>query len=309
MERSEDAWIAAIARRFPASARVLAGIGDDAAAVSLDGRVAVLKTDTVVDGVDLVLSECGPEAAGRKAVAVVASDMAAAGASPRAAVVSVVMPRGTPFDLYDALAAGIARGAKEIGCDVVGGDTGAADGPLVVTVSMLGEPGPMGVVRRVGGVPGDALSVTGTLGGSILGRHLTFRPRLDESRALVERRIPHAMMDLSDGLLADLPRLCAASGCGADVVAEQVPVHADVARLPARGTPLDHALGDGEDYELLVAHAPLSAAGEADLARAGVRLVRIGTLTPAAGTLRLLVGGVARPLPRGGYDHLREARE
>jgi thiamine-monophosphate kinase len=305
VDRSEDAWIAAVAKRFPASGRVLVGIGDDVAAVRLGGRVAVLKTDTIVDGVDVRLSECGPEAAGRKAVAVCASDLAAAGALPTAVVASVTLPRGASFESFEAISAGIARGARECGADVVGGDTGVADGPLVVAIAMLGEPGAMGVLTRRGARPGDALSVTGPLGGSILGRHLSFRPRLDASGALVERGIPHAMMDLSDGLLADLPRLARASGCGADVEAERVPIHDDARRLPGGGDALAHALGDGEDFELLVAHEALSEERERDLAAAGVALVRIGTVTPAASGLRLLVGGSPRPLPAGGYDHLR----
>jgi len=305
VERSEDAWIAAVAGRFPASGRVVVGVGDDVAAVRLGDRIAVLKTDTIVDGVDVRLAECGADAAGRKAVAVCASDLAAAGALPLAVLASVTLPRGTPFETFDALSAGLARGAREVGADVVGGDTGVADGPLVVAVSMLGEPGAMGVVTRRGARPGDALSVTGALGGSILGRHLTFAPRLAASQALVRRRIPHAMMDLSDGLLADLPRLCAASGCGADVDAERVPIHDDARRMTAGGDALAHALGDGEDFELLLAHAPLDAATESDLAREGVVLVRIGTVTAAASGLRLLRGRKAEPLPRGGYDHLR----
>ena len=305
-ERSEDAWIRAVAARFPASSRVKAGIGHDAAVVAFDGRDVVLKTDTVVDGVDFVLADCGPEAAGRKALCVAVSDLAAVGALPRAAVVSVVLPRGASFETYDGLARGLAAAAAETGCEVVGGDTSAADGPLVVAVAVVGEPHPRGAALRSGGRPGDALSVTGPLGGSILGRHLSFRPRLRESRALMDLGVPHAMMDVSDGLLADLPRLCAMSSCGADVVAEDVPVHEDVARLPPDGkTALEHALGDGEDFELLVAHAPLEAAGQAALASAGVTLHRIGTLTAARGALRLVVSGQRRPWPKGGWDHLR----
>jgi thiamine-monophosphate kinase len=304
-ERSEDAWLRAVASRFPAGPRVETGIGHDAACVRLDGRLAVVKTDAVIDGVDFRLAECGPEAAARKAVAVTASDLAATASVPRAAVVAVALPRGAPFALFDGLARGLAAATAECGCDLVGGDTSTYDGPLAVTVALVGEPGPMGVVRRSGARPGDALSVTGALGGSILGRHLTFAPRLREALVLAEGRVPHAMMDLSDGLAADLPRLCAASGVGADVDAERVPVHADARRAPGPGTPLSRALADGEDFELLVAHAPLEPAALAALAARGVVLVRVGTVTAAAGVLRLVTGGVAAPFPRGGYDHLR----
>lgn len=311
MERSEDAWIAAVARRFPASPRLLAGIGDDDALLALDGTRAVLKTDTVIDGVDAELARCGPAAFARKGVAVTMSDLAAAGATPRAILVSVVLPRSADFPLFDGLAEGIAAAAREFDLAVAGGDTSTADGPLVLTVAAIGEPSPAGFARRRGGRPGDALSVTGALGGSIRGRHLTFRPRLAEGRLLVERRVAHAMMDLSDGLAADLPRLCAASACGADVAAESVPVHPDARDLPpppgAGGLDagLAHALFDGEDFELLVAHAPLSDAERAALAAAGTTLHRIGTLTDAPGRLRLLEAGAPRPFPSGGYDHLR----
>jgi thiamine-monophosphate kinase len=306
-ERSEDAWLRAVASRFPAGPRVVAGIGHDAACVRLDGRDAVLKTDAVIDGVDFRLAECGAEAAARKAIAVTASDLAATASHPRAALVAVALPRDVDCATFDALARGFAAAAKEVGCDLVGGDTSTYAGPLAITVSLVGEPGPMGVVLRSGALPGDALSVTGPLGGSILGRHLTFSPRLREALLLAERRIPHAMMDLSDGLAADLPRLCEASRCGADVEAERVPIHADARRVPGAGTPLSHALSDGEDFELLLAHAPLSDADLSDLAARGVVLHRIGTVTAEPGRLRLLEGGVAGPFPRGGFDHLRLA--
>jgi thiamine-monophosphate kinase len=263
----------------------------------------------VIDGVDFRLAECGPEAAARKAIAVTASDLAATASVPRAAIVAVALPRGVSFATFDGLAKGFERAAKEVGCDLVGGDTSTYDGPLAITVALAGEPGPMGVVLRRGAVVGDALSVTGPLGGSILGRHLTFSPRLREALLLAERRVPHAMMDLSDGLAADLPRLCAASACGADVEAESVPVHDDARRVPGAETPLSHALLDGEDFELLLAHAPLADADVRDLAARGVVLHRIGTVTAEAGALRLREGGVSRPFPRGGFDHLRGARK
>jgi thiamine-monophosphate kinase len=305
--RDEDAWIAAATRRFHASPRVLVGPGHDAAVVAFDGRTVVLKTDTVVDGVDFRLREHGARAAGRKALAVTVSDLAAMAATPRACVVSAVLPRDVTFETFDAIAAGLADAAAETGCEVVGGDTTVADGPLVLTVCAVGEPGPHGVVRRSGARPGDALSVTGPLGGSILGRHLTFRPRVKEAAVLAAAGVPHAMMDLSDGLSTDLPRMCAMSGVGADVEAARVPVHPDAVAAGGPRTPLERALHDGEDFELLLAHAPLDAPALAALAAQGVTLHRVGTVTGAAGEVRLLVDGRAAPLPRGGYDHLRRS--
>ncbi len=303
--RDEDAWIGAIARRFPAGPRVRVGLGHDAAVVAFDGHDVVLKTDTVIDGVDFRLAACGPRAAARKALAVTVSDLAAMAALPRACVVSAVLPRGIDFATFDALAAGFEDGARETGCEVVGGDTSVADAPLVLTVAAIGEPGPHGFVTRAGARPGMELSVTGPLGGSILGRHLTFTPRVREAQVLAALGVPAAMMDLSDGLSTDLPRLAARSGVGAEVDAAALPVHADVMRLADGVAPWRHALDDGEDFELLVAHRPLTAEVREALAAAGVSLHRVGRVTEAADGVTLREGGRVGPLRRGGYDHLR----
>src|SRR5262245_1005800 len=135
MDRSEDDWIRAIARRFSGGPRTQGGIGHDAAVVELDARQLVLKTDVVIDGVDFRLAECGAAAAARKALAVNVSDLAAMAALPRACVVGAVLPRSADFDLFDALAEGFSAAAKEFDCEVVGGDTNTADGPLVLARS------------------------------------------------------------------------------------------------------------------------------------------------------------------------------
>jgi len=305
--RDEDAWIGAVARRFPATPRVRVGLGHDAAVVRFDGRDVVLKTDTVIDGVDFRLAACGPAAAARKAVAVTVSDLAAMAATPRACVVSVVLPRGADFALFDGLARGLARGARAFGCTVVGGDTSVADGPLVLTVSAIGEPGPFGILTRAGARPGDVLSVTGRLGGSLLGRHLTFRPRVREAQVLARLGVPVAMMDLSDGLSTDLRRLCRASGCGAEVDASAVPVHRDAVRSGGPRTPLEHALHDGEDFELLLSHRPLSVRTRAALRRARVDLLPIGRVVAASAGVTIVSAGASTPLRPGGYDHLARA--
>ena len=302
--RDEDAWIAAIARRFPAGGRVRVGIGHDAAVVRFAGRDVVLKTDTVIDGVDLRLASCGPEAAARKALAVTVSDLAAMAATPRACVVSAVLPRGASFALFDGLARGLARAAKAFGCEVVGGDTSVADAPLVLTVSAIGEPGPWGLLTRAGARPGDVLSVTGRLGGSLLGRHLTFRPRIREAQVLARLDVPHAMMDLSDGLSTDLRRLCAQSRCGAEIDGARVPIHRDAVRMGGPRTPLEHALHDGEDFELLVAHRPIPPRVRAALVRARVPLHAIGRVVAADAGITIRRDGLATPLLPGGYDHV-----
>ena len=310
--RSEDDWLRAVRPRFVDGPRVRVGIGHDCAVVRIDGTNVVMKTDTVIDGVDFVLTECGPIAAARKALAVAVSDLAAAAAWPRACLLSAVLPQGAAFALFDGLAEGFAAAARVFDCDVVGGDTSVAAAPLVLTVMVVGEPMPGGPLTRAGARPGDHLSVTGPLGGSILGRHLTFVPRLAEAAALVARAVPHAMMDLSDGLSTDLPRLCAASGVDALLDARLVPLHPDAVRCSARAgdlrTPIEHALNDGEDFELLVAHAPISDGLRAELLAVGVVLHRIGTVEEGPGRVRITSGEPPVPLPRGGYDHLRDCR-
>lgn len=301
--RDEDAWLAAAFQGLLPGPRVRLARGHDAAVLRHDRTDVALKVDCVVDGVDFVLAACGGAAAARKAVAVTISDLAAAGAVPRALLVSAILPRGIDWPVFEALADGLVRAAREFDADLVGGDTTVATAPLSLSIFATGDLlGPC-AVSRAGARAGQILSVTGALGGSLLGRHLTFRPRLDASRALVARAIPSAMMDLSDGLSRDLPRLCAASGVGADVEASRIPIHPDVARTRDDRAALEHALDDGEDFELLVAHDPLREDVDRALRAEGVVLTRVGTLTPRAGEVRLVDERGARPLPRRGFDH------
>ncbi len=300
-ERSEDAWIAGAAQRFAPSADVVLGIGHDAAALRLapDG-VAVVAKDVLVDGVHFDLAACGGAAAARKSLAVNLSDLAAAASVPAGFLIGVVLPHPADRALFDALADGFEDASRAFRCPCLGGDTNVADGPLVLSVTVLGAPGPMGVVSRTGAQPGDVLSVTGPLGGSRSGRHLTFTPRLREAAVLARLGIPKAMMDLSDGLARDLPRLCRASGIGARIDADLLPVHADVRDSPDA---LEHALGDGEDFELLVAHAPLQDDIRTTLDEEGVSLHAIGAATDE-GDLRLLQKDGTSAWPDGGWDHI-----
>jgi thiamine-monophosphate kinase len=281
------------------------GIGHDCAALDVGGKIAVVSTDVLVDGVHFRVAECGAEAAARKALHVNLSDLAAAAAIPVAWFVGLVLPRGAPPGLRAGLLQGFAAAAEELGVPCAGGDTNVADGPLVLAVTVVGRPGPLGVVTRRGAKPGDVLSVTGPLGGSLAGRHLTFRPRLAESQALARLGIPHAMMDISDGLSRDLPRLCHASGVGARIEAARVPVHPDAAAAagPERSA-LEHALDDGEDFELLVAHAALSAEQVSALRSEGVTLTAVGRVVPQAEGIRLTGPGGSVPLVPRGFDHL-----
>lgn len=316
----EDEWIAELRGRLrhvqPAAGEqgLALGIGHDCALLDLSRGVtgpgagqAVVTTDVLIDGVHFRVAECGPARAAEKALNVNLSDLAAAGAVPVAWFLGLVLPRGAPPGLRAGLLDGFVAAAEREGVPLAGGDTNVADGPLMLAVTAVGRPGPHGLVTRAGARVGDLLSVTGPLGGSLAGRHLTFRPRLDAARALTAARVPHAMMDLSDGLSRDLPRLCLASGVGARVERAAVPVHADAHTLARDGrSPLEHALDDGEDFELLLAHAPLAPAQAAALEDAGVRLHTLGRVVPQTLGLRLGDAAGSVPLVPRGYDHLQE---
>src|SRR5262249_1696172 len=134
---------------------------------------------------------------------------------------------------------------------VVGGDTNSWNGPLVINVTLLGESTPRGPVRRAGARVGDWLMVTGPLGGSILGKHLDFTPRVREALRLHELVSLHAMIDVSDGLAADVGHLCDESNCGAVLRAEGIPLTPEASQIADGRSPLEHGLGDGEDFELV----------------------------------------------------------
>ena len=294
---SEDRWLADALANLASSDAVRLGPGDDAAVVDAGPDGVVVTTDALVDGVHFVLADCGPEAAARKAVGVNLSDLAAMGAQPVGMVVAAVLPRPVDRTLFEGLMAGFRHEAERFDCPLLGGDTNTAEGPLVLSVTALGRPGGGGIVTRAGGRAGQLLSVTGPLGGSGAGRHLTPTPRLAAGEALARLGIATAMMDISDGLSRDLPRLAAASGVGAVVDAGAVPIHDD-----AEGD-LERALHEGEDFELLVAHAALEDGQREALAAAGVTLWPIGRLDEGPG-VRLEDASGIHPLPTGGYDHL-----
>lgn len=226
------------------------GIGDDCC-VWTPGGPTCLSVDAIAEGRHFT-ADADPRLVGRKAAAAALSDLAAMGARPVGAVVAISCP-----GRWDAQAvmAGLCAELERHACPLLGGDTTGADS-LVVSVTVWGEAppgahGPGRLVRRGGGQPGDLLVVTGPLGGSLAsGRHLRPEPRIPEGQWLARQGFVHAMMDLSDGLAADAPKLAEASGCGCLLLPAEVPVHDDV---PALSDTVQAAMGDGEDYELLVA--------------------------------------------------------
>jgi len=285
---------------FEASA-VPVGPGDDAAVVQCGRERLVVTVDQVLDGVHFVLGDHGPKAAGRKAMARNLSDIAAMAAVPIGAVASVALPEG--FSRADAEA--VYHGLREIGdefqCPVVGGDVGVWGGALCISVTVFGRPAGIAPVLRSGALAGDAVCVTGAFGGAWRSRrHLEFTPRVREARELAGKYTLHAMIDVSDGLAVDLRHVCGASGLGAEILAESVPVHPDAA---SADEPLQAALGDGEDYELLFtmpADGALRLLQEEPL---GVAITRIGTIVSGDAVLLVLGDGSKRDLPASGWEH------
>jgi thiamine-monophosphate kinase len=272
---TEDRLVHELTRMLPLGADVRIGAGDDCAVIGSPraARWLLLKTDVVIEGVHF-LPDDDPRRVGWKALCRALSDIAAMGGVPQHALITVAASRNDEASRIRNLYAGLRKAARKFGVSIVGGETSRSPGPLFVNVALTGRIERTRCALRSGARPGDALFVTGMLGGSRAGRHLDFTPRLAEARWLVTHFRIHAMMDLSDGLAADLPRVARASRCGFTL---------DESRLPiTRGCTLAQALGDGEDFELLFAVAPREAVRlEKEWHRAfpKLSLTRIGSIT------------------------------
>lgn len=246
----EVGLIERLKRRVKRTPSVAVGIGDDAAVLrGPEGQLFLFASDMLVEGVHFRCAHLAAQWVGWKALACNISDIAAMGGRPRWAVVSLGLPPVTPLSFVDALYAGLERCARRFEVAVVGGDTVRAP-QVIVDVAILGTVQPRQLTLRSGARLGDILFVTGRLGGSLRsGRHARFTPRLREAQQLLRRVRVHAMMDLSDGLASDLRQMSRASGMRLRVDASRIPV-SRTART------LQHALMDGEDFELLFAVGP-----------------------------------------------------
>jgi thiamine-monophosphate kinase len=290
----EDRTVAALVRRLPAGPDVRVGIGDDCAVIGepKDEQWQLLKTDCVVEGVHFLRS-AKPADVGWKALCRAISDIAAMGGTPEHALITIALPRELDFSWVRELYNGVRRAARAFDVGIVGGETSRSPGPIFINVALTGWVERRCCVRRDRGRPGDVLFVTGHLGGSLTRKHLTFQPRVSEARWLTNHFRIRAMMDLSDGLAADLPRLAEASKCGYELWPGQIP--------RTRGCTVEQALGDGEDYELLLAIPPKLAP---DLEKRWkmrfprLALTRVGVLTRQS----------SRNTPHSarGYDHFAQ---
>jgi thiamine-monophosphate kinase len=309
--RGEFDVIRAIRRTTPTDGKgVVVGIGDDCAVLRADaGEDLLLTTDLLIEGRHF-RADAAPEDIGWKSLAVSISDVAATGGTPRHAVVAVALRREHTGEFADRLTRGLLACAARYDCALVGGDTNATDGPVVVCVTLTGAVARGRAVLRSGARPGDAICVTGALGGSLAGRHLHPVPRVAEAAALVGDGDVHAMIDLSDGLSSDLGHIARESGVAAEIWADRIPVHAD-AVAAARGdrrTPLEHALDDGEDFELCFTVPAERAAALVAKGLAGTPVAHIGRIHSGFGVALLDSEGAestTQVLEAGGFDHFR----
>ena len=287
----------------PAEGAVI-GIGDDAAVLAASGPIAVA-TDLLVENIHFRVGEASGTQIGAKAVNRNFSDMAAMGLAPHWVLVSAAIPEETPDAFLLDLVSGMVRAAGVFGAGIVGGDTSGSMGGLVIDVVVLGKTEGLKPITRSGARPGDRILVTGALGGSSLGKHLTFLPRVAEGLFLNRKYGPTAMIDISDGLALDLSRLLDASRAGAIIDGSRIPV-SEAARTLGATTgrpPLEHALSDGEDFELLFTLPPDRAEQLLKDRERSFAVSDLGAIDPDPLVRSILLDGALRALGREGYDH------
>jgi len=305
MERELIAWLR---RHLPSHPCLRLGAGDDAAILHLAQKAdAVVTADLLAEGAHFLLGEATPRQVGYKALAVNLSDLAAMASKPVAVVVALLLPRSGALQLAVDVITGMLPLAARFEVAIAGGDTNTWDGPLVVSVTAIGETTPHGPWCRRGARPGDRLLVTGTLGGSRLGHHLNFEPRVGEALLLSEKYEIHAAIDLSDGLATDLRHVVEQSGCGAEVLLPAIPISAAARRLAAMEddaqADVRHALCDGEDFELLLAVAPREAERLLVDQPLDVPLCDVGRFVDEAGLWQVDADGQRRELSETGFEH------
>jgi thiamine-monophosphate kinase len=326
-ELGERALLARIQAQFTAtgrpSASLVLGIGDDAAVVAPTRNAqTVVTTDAQIEGVHFDRRFSAPADIGYRALAVNVSDLAAMGATPRWALVSLAMPDELLVADAESLTGGMAAAAREFDCHVIGGNVARSPGPLMVDVTALGEVGPRRLLTRSGGRPGDGLWVSGSIGAAAAGlemlrggrtsldecvaRYRRPEPRVRLGLAMARARAARAAMDLSDGLADAAHQLAVASGCGVEIDASALPIE-PAARAWWETAGKDaalQALSGGDDYELLFA-IPRTWGGRLRHARSRVAdpaLTRIGVLTKDP-TVRVLLRNGARESLPGGFEH------
>jgi thiamine-monophosphate kinase len=306
---NEFELISRLTRTVPTNKSVVVGPGDDCAVLDLGlpDRLVLFKTDAVVEGVHFTLGT-SPQKVGHKALGRCLSDIAAMAGTPIAAVVTLGLPRAFETSFVEQMYAGMSALARKYEVALVGGETTVNPGGIFISVALLGWVRRGKSVLRSGAEAGDAIFVTGELGGSLAGKHLDFEPRLIEARWLAENFLVHAMLDISDGLAGDIRHLLRASNVGAELLASSIPITREARRagkLESAKPPLVAALTDGEDFELLFTVASRDAVPVLDGWKKKfpeLPLTCIGKITSHQGvTIRDKQG--VRPLTAHGYVH------
>jgi thiamine-monophosphate kinase len=325
---NEFELIQRLTRSLPANATVVAGAGDDCAVLDLGvpDKLVLFKTDAVVEGCHFT-RETPPEKIGRKALARCLSDIAAMAGTPVAALVTLALPENFDAEFVARIYAGLNALAEQFQVAIVGGETTTNPGRILISISLLGLVDRGKQVLRGGARVGDAIFVTGELGGSLAGRHLDFEPRLAEARWLANRFHVHAMLDVSDGLAGDLRHMLEAGKVGAEILMSALPV-SRAAKLRARGQVHEPAaesgappardpkpkpaalaaLTDGEDFELLFTVASRDAVKLLDSWRKEfleVKLSCIGKIVAGEGILLRNKTGT-QEFTATGYEHFRK---
>jgi thiamine-monophosphate kinase len=304
MKKGEDIITGWFARQKKLSAKVFPiGIGDDMAEIRFNGRPVLITTDMLLDGVHFDLKTTTLKQVGYKAMATSLSDCAAMATIPVAAVVAVALPKNFGIKELKEMHYGLLEAGDKYGCAIVGGDITkwSANQPLAINVAMLSRPGKNKPVRRSTARVGDIICVTGTLGGSIFGKHLYFEPRVAEALKIAQMVKIHSMMDISDGLSTDLNRICNQSGVGAVLHEELIPISTAAKRT---ANPLDAALNDGEDFELLFTVSPKDCRKLLSQWNEFVPVTAIGEIEKKRGMRIKRLNGRTVKLAVKGYDHL-----
>ncbi len=242
---------------LPRDSQLPLGIGDDCAILAEDaGYERLVTTDLLLDGVHFLYDSDKEKAQSleliaRKSIAVSLSDIAAMGGEPQAAFLSLAIPRFWNADQANELFDSFAKAATELKIALAGGDTTSWNNLLAINITLLGRVPKAKAIRRDGAQTGDFICVSGPLGGSLSEKHLSFTPRVQQGQWLREHCTINAMIDISDGLLADLGHILRQSNVGAEIFSEQIPISKQSHHVNDAKSPLEHALTDGEDFELL----------------------------------------------------------
>jgi thiamine-monophosphate kinase len=327
---NENQIVRRLRKRFGTSVPgVVQGIGDDAAVLRLPQSRAcwVVTTDMLVEGVDFLRNWATPAQLGHKSLAVNLSDLAAMGALPRYYLVALALPADLSHSWIDSFYRGLVKLAGHHGATLIGGDLSRSPAGIQVTITAIGETSGARPLYRSAGRPGDRIYVTGTLGEAAAGLALMMRgttrgstrwerravrsllmpePRCEEGLWLARSGYVRCMIDLSDGLSMDLPRMCEASGVGAEIEGDHLPVFHEGRQW--RCDPVELALHGGEDFELLFTVPGRRARGfEAAYPSRFCPLHCIGSLTRERGVYWTPPSGLSRvPLRQRGFDHFRE---